>query len=64
MRIEISKEMIIDMIVGGCSIPMGGISEELTPFSGNQWNENWHWNREELRFYNLETLLALYVKYK
>lgn len=59
---NITKELIIDAIIGGCSIPRGGISETLTPFCGNQHNEAWRWNRKELEKYDIVYLIGFYVK--
>ena len=60
MSIEITKELIGDAIIGGCGIPLGGLGEKLTPFCGNQWNEYWKWNREELEKISMENLITLY----
>ena len=46
--LEVTKEMLIDAIIGGVEIPMGGYNNDLTPFNGNQQNESWSWNREAL----------------
>lgn len=60
---KITKRFLIDAIVGGCGIPMGGINEHLTPFTGNQWNEDWSWNRKALEEMDMENLEELYLKY-
>ena len=46
------RNVEIDIVDAICSrpIPSGGIGRwgfpsELTPFTGNQWNENWGWDR-------------------
>jgi hypothetical protein len=57
---KITKEFLIDAIIGGVPIPMGGITETLTPFCGNQHNEDWCWNREELEKMDLDSLIDFY----
>ena len=37
---------ITDAIVSLGEIPMGGISDRLTPFCGNQHNPDWRWDRD------------------
>jgi hypothetical protein len=54
------KELIIDAIIGGVHIPTGGLSKTLTPFTGNQWNEDWGWNRNELEKMDYNALTELY----
>ena len=58
------KDDLINMIIGGTHIPLGGISKTLTPFCGNQWNEDWKWNRDELGKLLEEELKILYDKYR
>lgn len=61
-KLKIDEQILIDAIIGGVYIPMGGYSEELTPFNGNQYNENWVWNRDELMKLNFYTLYRLYFE--
>ena len=61
---EMTKEILIDAIMGGCYIPYGGISEDLTPFDGNQWNEDWCWSKSELEKMTYADLNDLYRDHK
>ena len=52
------RQQLIDMVIGGVSPPYGG--NDYTRFTGNQWNEDWEWNREKLEHLSTEQLKKLY----
>ena len=59
---NIDKRMLIDAIIGGVNIPMGGFSKELTPFTGNTWNEHWDWDKSKLQQLTYNTLEKIYFQ--
>lgn len=61
---EVTKTILIDAIIGGVSIPMGGFNPEITPFTGNQWNEEWSWNREALEKMSTADLAVFYATHR
>lgn len=63
-KVKMTKKFIVDAIIGGIEIPMGGFSNILTPFCGNQWNEDWKWDRDELNKMTLDELINFYNKHK
>ncbi len=68
----ISQLTLMIRVIIGTQLPMGGIgmmdvprkfkkmANELTPFTGNQWNENWKWSRNELWKMSVEDLTELF----
>ena len=64
-----NKEQIIDSLVGhGVGLPLTSIQRAtelgLVRFTGNQWNEEWQWNREALAECSAEDLQRLYEHLK
>lgn len=63
----INKDIIIDAIAGKGFAHLLGytpndmVSVGLANFTGNQWNENWEWNKTELKQLTIEELNNLYV---
>lgn len=57
---QVDKRTIIDAIIGGVKIPHGGINKTLTPFCGNQHNEDWEWSRSELEKMSYDALVQFY----
>lgn len=55
---NLKEDMIIDAIIGGTIIPNGGIDKKLTTLNDN--NE-WEWNREELKKKNILELIDIYI---
>ncbi len=56
---NLTKDILIDAIIGGTNIPQGGYGN-LTEFCGNQWNENWKWKHDELNKIDFDKLFQLY----
>ena len=46
---ELTVEIPISQAICSMPIPLGGISSTLTPFTGNQWNESWQWDRNAVK---------------
>ena len=60
VKMEVTKEIIIHAIYGGTIIPLGGISDRLTPWGGTTW----YWRRSELDKMQFNELLEIYNKYR
>jgi len=61
MKISIDKDFILDAIVGGVSPAR---DEEFGVFCGNQWNENWKWNKSKLAKMSTQELYSFYLERK
>lgn len=60
MKIEVTKDHLIDLIVGGITPPFGGC-----PYSdayGDQHNTEWKWNRSSLSRLSKDELVEFYNK--
>lgn len=62
------KEVMIDAICGAgfsnAKVAMWAQSARLANFTGNQWNEDWTWNRTMLGMLELDALFAVYGRVK
>jgi hypothetical protein len=63
-NVKPSVKTMIKLIIDTISIPLGGFSEELTPFCGNQHNPEWRWNKKELESLSLKKLINFYDKHR
>jgi len=60
-----NKEQVIDSIVGlGVALPDRAVKLGLARYTGNQWNEDWSWDREALTKCPVEDLQQLYEHLK
>jgi len=61
---EIDKELLVNAVIGRGFRSMEHASEMtklgLAEFSGNQWNPDWKWIREELDKLSMEELEKVY----
>lgn len=61
------KNLIIDAIIGKGFYHINGYHPNdfadvgLAVFTGNQWNEDWEWNKEELKQLSTEELNSIYT---
>lgn len=60
------KQVLIDALCGKGFISMqfaiDMTNAGLAKFTGNQWNEDWVWDRSELQKLSVEQLESLYKK--
>jgi hypothetical protein len=57
------KSFLINAIIGQgfTSFDLSGLEKAgLVRYTGNQWNEDWEWNRSELEKLDTETLEKIY----
>jgi hypothetical protein len=69
MTIEEEKDLLIDAIYGrgvcgGYTFALDMEKRRLAKFTGNQWNENWDWDKYELSKLPIEELKSLYLTIK
>lgn len=67
LKIELTKEDLVNLV----STTTPSMSEcceytdkGLMSFTGNQWNENWSWDKSKLMEMSDKKLLNLYKKHK
>lgn len=54
------RQLYLDAIFG-CGCPRGG---KYTTFTGNQWNEDWEWNKKEVQKMSTAKLKRFYAALK
>lgn len=64
MEVTLSHKDLINLVCGTTpktqKICESLTEEKLMYFSGNQWNENWSWNRKSLDLLSDDDLFCLY----
>jgi hypothetical protein len=61
MRVDLDKEDLISLVYG--TIPTFG-GNKLTNYTGNQWNEQWTWDKKKLSLFEDDYLWKLYIEQK
>ena len=56
----LDKRCLIDAIIGGITVPQGGIDDEYTISTGSGHNPWWEWKRKELEKLSHNKLRILY----
>jgi hypothetical protein len=67
MNVDLSKKDLISLVKGTCPNMDKTLElqkQGLMEFTGNQWNEDWDWNRTALNKLNEKQLLELYKDIK